>query len=311
MIDNQYSILKVVGKGGSSKVFKVKDENDKVFAIKVIRKDKNFGYDPSIILQRETDLLQRLERHPNIINSISSNFEGMLTLEDQQESILYNVLEYASNGALSTFIRCTGGVEEELARPLSLQLCHAVEFIHNNGYGHLDIKLENILLDEFFNIKLADMGSSVNVINSGGYTDRRRGTQVYMAPEVTNLKSGQDFNSFSADIYSLGITLFVLLVGVFPNQNELDNISTDESEILDEVLFSNPLLKNQWKQLPANIRKLIIWMTDKDPAQRPTIQEVVNSEWLSSPMTKINMQNVYEEMYYRKSYMETEFKVKL
>ena len=165
----------------------MKDNNENIYALKVIRKDKNFTKDSSkILLQRENELLQKLEWHPNIINSVGYKCEGLLTHEGKSESIHYNVLEYASNSTLSKFIRCTGGIEEELARPMALQLCHAVEFVHSHEYAHLDIKLENILLDEYFNIKLADMGSSVDVSKSEGFTNRRRGTQMYMAPEVMN-----------------------------------------------------------------------------------------------------------------------------
>jgi serine/threonine-protein kinase GIN4/serine/threonine-protein kinase KCC4 len=83
----------------------------------------------------------------------------------------------------------------------AIQIFHAVEYIHNLGYSHLDIKLENILLDEFFNLKLADMGSSVDVRDTQGMTDRRRGTPMYMPPEILHYKSGQEYDAYSADVY--------------------------------------------------------------------------------------------------------------
>lgn len=72
---------------------------------------------------------------------------------------MYNILEYAPHGALSNFVRYTGGIEEEIARLYVYQFCDAISFIHKLGYAHLDIKLENILLDKYFNIKVADMAS--------------------------------------------------------------------------------------------------------------------------------------------------------
>lgn len=73
--------------------------------------------------------------------------------------------------------------------------------MHSQQYCHLDIKLENILLDEYFNIKLADFGSSVNVSESNGSTNKRRGTLMYMAPEVADLEPGKEFDAYAADIY--------------------------------------------------------------------------------------------------------------
>jgi serine/threonine protein kinase len=73
--------------------------------------------------------------------------------------------------------------------------------MHAQGYAHLDVKLENILLGTYFNIKLADLGSSVDVSSTSGLTNRRRGTQMYMSPEVLDLKHGDVFNAFKADVY--------------------------------------------------------------------------------------------------------------
>lgn len=114
MIDNQYCLKRVLGRGGSSKVFLATDGYQNV-AIKAIRKDKNFTTTAAkLMLAREHELLQKLFAHPNIINSLETCVEGVLNYEGQSESILYNVLEYAENGPLSKFIRVSGTLEEEI-----------------------------------------------------------------------------------------------------------------------------------------------------------------------------------------------------
>ena len=103
--------------------------------------------------------------------------------------------------------------------------------MHSLGYAHLDVKLENILLDEFFNIKIADMGSCENVALTMGNSGKRRGTILYMAPEVVNLAKNGSFNAFAADVYSLGISIFVMLTGEFPTPQEIrNNLMTCESD---------------------------------------------------------------------------------
>jgi serine/threonine protein kinase len=232
MIDNQFTLLNYIGKGGSSKVFLAKDLDNQKCVIKVIRKDKN--YHPSVaksMLLKEHTLLQNLQEHPNIINSYSVNVNGVACLESESENIMYSVLEYAEHGPLSNFIRLTGGIEEDISRLFMFQTCQAIEFIHSQGYAHLDIKLENILLDKFFNIKVADMGASFDFSKTEGLANKRRGTVLYMAPEVKDNSGCSFYDARKADIYSLGVTFFVMLIGEFPNPHDLhDHSSTNDSD---------------------------------------------------------------------------------
>lgn len=167
----------------------------------------------------------------------------------------------------------------------------------------MDIKLENILLDQYYNIKLADLGSCIQVVDTNGCTNRRRGTLKYMAPEVTHLEHGQEFNAFSADIYSLGITLFVLLTGEFPSPDEINSsISTDGSDVVGDYEYNIP--KSNWHKLSVNTRKLIMSMTNSDPTKRPSVQEILNNEWISAPFSSEIFTKVYEEMESRKDYIK-------
>ena len=103
--------------------------------------------------------------------------------------------------------------------------------MHSLGYAHLDIKLENILLDEFFNIKLADMGICENVAQTMGYSHRRKGTVNYMAPEVVSLTKNDTYSAFAADVYSLGVTIYIMLTGEFPTPQGIQiNLMTGESD---------------------------------------------------------------------------------
>lgn len=123
MIDNQFELTKILGKGGSSKVFLANDLEGKNVAIKAIRKDKNYAESAAaVMLQREHEILQKLEGHPNIIKSFAVNLDGLVFTNSESESVMYNVIEYAKYGAISNFIRFTGALEEEIARLYILQL---------------------------------------------------------------------------------------------------------------------------------------------------------------------------------------------
>jgi len=302
MLDNKFTILEIIGQGGSSNVFRARDDQGNEWAIKAIRKDKNY-YNKlgAHMISKEHNTLNILEGHPNLIRSFGVNYSGKLQCADNTEGWMYQVIELAKNGALSNIIRKTGPLEEELARFFMCQILHAVNHMHSSQFVHLDLKLENIFLDEFFNIKLGDLGSSANVSEENGFINQRRGTPLYMAPEVKLLEQGEEYEAYSADVYSLGILLFVMLTGEFPTPNDLghtyESRETDESEDCNSPpKFDSMKLGH----LSSNVTELIKEMTDENDITRPSIPEIFKHEWLWRPFDENISELVYQEMEARK-----------
>jgi serine/threonine protein kinase len=190
--------------------------------------------------EKEHNTLIRLENHPNIINCFSYNTEGVIKYQGTQEEIKYSVLEFASNGVFASYVRACGPIEEEIVRFFTVQLLSGIEFIHSQGFAHLDLKLENILLDSFFNIKIADLGSSMEIAQTNGAVGRKRGTYAYMAPEVFSFEKGEEYNAFAADIYCLGVSLFVMLVGEFPTFIQKHDGRFDTNDTDNDKFFEAP-----------------------------------------------------------------------
>ena len=101
------------------------------------------------------------------------------------------------------------------------------------------MKLENILIDQFLNIKIADFGFATE---NPGLLESYKGTPVYMAPEIA---LGHKYQGYKADIFSAGVILFTLARGIFPFMN-----SNKEDQ------FYNCLLKKKyaeyWSSVEAN-----------------------------------------------------------
>lgn len=310
ILDRKFYIKKTLGHGGSSKVFLGLDSEQSKFAIKILRKDKGYSYEHGAnMIMKEHMLLQNLEEHPNILKSFHVSLEGTLEKEGTTEKdIMYNILEFAEHGSLSFFVRTTGPLEEEIARFMFLQMVHATSFIHSQSYAHLDLKLENILLDSHFNVKVADLGAAVYIGKSKGKTYYRRGTILYMAPEVLELQSGDTFDALCADVYSLGIWLYVMLVGEFPNPRKPVNWSSTNDTVKDasedmDIDHSDWVSEQRWNILGKSVRDLILKMISLEPTSRPSINEVLEHPWLMERFSPEAPNMVYSEMEARKEYI--------
>lgn len=220
---------------------------------------------------------------------------------------MYNVLEFCKNGCLSRFIKYTGAFEEEIVRFFMFQILSAVKHIHDKKYAHLDLKLDNLLLDEYFNVKVADLGSASDVSEMNGYTEHRRGTPKYMAPEVLNLQKDEEYDAYAADIYSLGITLFVLLTGEFPSPADIGNNTTIETNSCsegEEMTSKESSNKCKFSFMSDEVRDLIQSMTEEEDIARPSVNDILNDSWLSRPFDPSILEMVYFEMESRNNYIK-------
>ncbi|KAG0410364.1 hypothetical protein HPB47_012509 [Ixodes persulcatus] len=117
-------------------------------------------------------------------------------------------MEYLPEGSIRDLVRKKGPFREETARLLSAQVALAIQHVHEKGYLHRDISSSNVLIDSKGNAKLIDFGLS----QIGTEAWCRCGSLAYMAPEVIR----QEVYGTSADWWSFGIVVFVMLVGKTP-----------------------------------------------------------------------------------------------
>jgi len=129
----------------------------------------------------------------------------------------YIILEWAENGDLFDFtIRLQEPLGEQLARYYFLQILSATEYLHmDQKIVHRDFKLENILVDGNFNLKICDFTLAKTVAEGSivGVFYSNVGTERYMAPEI---HEGKPYKGTTTDIFALGVILFVLVTGVMP-----------------------------------------------------------------------------------------------
>jgi len=226
-----YKIGKLLGKGayGSVKLGEHNSTGEKV-AIKIIDKRTQKTEKAQLRIRREIEILKNI-KHPNLMECYG-------TFETDKSFFL--ITEYCSKGELFDYVQKREQLAECEAVEFFKQMLDGVEYLHKNGICHRDLKLENILLDDQNNVKIADFGLSV-MYETGQTLTTRCGSPHYMAPEI--LRS-QKYNPAATDVWSLGVLFFGMINGFMPFDGDSDaelfeNIKSGEFEMNDEIFFTS------------------------------------------------------------------------
>jgi serine/threonine-protein kinase HSL1, negative regulator of Swe1 kinase len=127
-------------------------------------------------------------------------------------TVRYLVLEYVAGGELFDALKYHGALPEEEAIRLFRQILASVSYCHRFNICHRDLKPENVLLDMNGNVKLADFGMAAFQPN-GRWLNTACGSPHYAAPEIV---AGKQYRGHKADIWSVGIMLYLMLTGSVP-----------------------------------------------------------------------------------------------
>ncbi|KAF9624850.1 hypothetical protein IFM89_015404 [Coptis chinensis] len=184
------------------------------------------------------------------------------------------VMEYAAGGELFDRMCTAGRFSEDEARYFFQQLISGVSYCHYMEICHRDLKLENTLLDGNTTprLKICDFGySKSGILHSRPHSTV--GTPGYIAPEVLSRK---EYDGKIADVWSCGVTLYVMLVGAYPFEDPSDprNVRKTIGRIIG-VQYSIP----DYVHISSNCRLLLSQIFVSDPAKRITIPDIKKHPW--------------------------------
>lgn len=250
--------MRNLGKGSFGKVkLALHSQTSEDVAIKILEKSMIKKDEDMTRIRREIDILSKV-RHPYVVQL----YEVVET-----PNYFFFVMEFAEHGELSDYIERKQRLSEEESAKYFKQIIITIKYLHSIGCAHRDIKPSNILIDWRYDAKLIDFGLG------NQYVDNEKlktscGSPCYAAPEIV---AGEQYDPLMVDVWSSGITLFAMLCGFLPFDEESKTV------LYDKILackFPIP------KYLSTNALDLIKRILVRDPANRLTVDEILNHPWL-------------------------------
>lgn len=234
-----YEILKKIDKGAMGTVYKARQISmDRIVAFKILSKK----------LSRDMEFVKRFERearataklsHPNIILGIDVG---------EADGRRFFVMEYVDGKTVQELLKRGGAMDEKRALGIVLQIARALDHAHRHHLVHRDVKPENIMVTRDGSAKLCDLGLAklTNTDSSQTEAGKSLGTPNYISPEQARGETSVDIRS---DVYSLGASLFHMVVGQVPFtgspavvmtkhiHEELPDPKSQNPEIMDDTCW--------------------------------------------------------------------------
>jgi predicted Ser/Thr protein kinase/ribosomal protein L7/L12 len=205
----ELEVLELLGQGGMGAVYKARQTRlDRLVAVKILPPE--VGKDPAFAerFEREVRSLAKLN-HPHIVT--------LYEFGQTDDGVYYFIMEFVDGTDLRHVIQA-GDLGADEALLIVPQICEALQYAHEEGVVHRDVKPENIFLDKKGRVKIGDFGLAKLLDRPAtAYTltqvGQKMGTPHYMAPEQIEGAHGVDHR---ADIYSLGVVFYEMLTGQLP-----------------------------------------------------------------------------------------------
>jgi serine/threonine protein kinase len=251
-----YRVEHPLGQGTFAKVYEVEEiDTNTHWAVKIIPKSS-----VTAATQTEIDLVARFD-HPSLVK-----VHEMLN----DDEFHYLVTELLTNGTLLQQLNHKQTFTEHEGRHIFKDIFEGVRYLHEkHEVAHLDLKLENIMIDDMSRARIIDFGLT-RPFTMFKNTRLKCGSHPYCSPEML---SGQHVTE-QTDIWSLGILLYTLVIGDYPFS--ASDVSLLTSRILfDDVTFPIPVSED--------IRDLIEKMLEKNASKRITLSEISSHAWMVCP----------------------------
>ena len=275
-LENKYILLERLNFASETMIFKVLDnETNEIKVAKIFPENKISNY------QKEINMIKTIGDLPCIIKYHSWG-EGPLKIEGMDTEIRkYIILEYAKGSVFKYTEALEIGFSENTCKFIFYQLILAIKNLHGRGICHRDIKLENMLfVGNEFSLRLCDFDMSTAFIDNNNKIKlyERVGSPFHYPPEII---IGKDYDGEKVDIFCAGVSLKTLMTrkfGFYEASRADDLYKLIARKKYNE--YWNKVDKN--KTLSEQFKELYIKMVAYNPKDRPSLDDILNSEWLKN-----------------------------
>jgi serine/threonine-protein kinase len=254
ILDDRFMITEVISRSGMAFIFKAQDfhNGNADVAIKV----------PHMEFESDVGFFTRFKREEEIGLKLNHPFVVKFIAVTTPKSRPYIVMEYLRGCTLAHLMEAMSPLPEKDALKIASLLCEALQYLHDNGVIHRDLKPHNVMLGCDGTIRLLDFGlanaRTLRRVTFANFTPAM-GTPDYMAPEQVKGKRGDA----RTDIYCLGAMLYEMLTGHAPF--EADSVLA----IMNARVLGDPeSLRILNPAISSHVEEIVLHAMERDPAKR-------------------------------------------
>jgi len=282
-----FELKELIGYGSESHVYKsIIKKINKPVTMKIIynkkKQNKNL---------KEIEIANKL-RNKNVIN-----FFGLKNLKSENCDVDCIIMEYSKFGNLRQFQRNfikSYYMSESTLCYFSYLILKGLKYCHMSKIAHLDIKPQNIIIDDTLNLKLIDFSISIDYRD----IDKKiklpyRGTKYYMAPEIINSEVIDVNDLEKVDLFSLGVMLYNFAFCSYPYESTEESNDEQIEEKMNNFVDENKL---QYSKYFINFLKKLL---EKDIKKRINIRQAMEDYWINGAKIlleekeKLNNANIF------------------
>jgi 5'-AMP-activated protein kinase catalytic alpha subunit len=269
--DHGYLIVDTIASTANRRVYRaIHTKTKQICCIKVFKH--------KLLNENICTLINEVQIHKSLDHPlVVQYFETFRDYQNEEENTFIS-MEYLERGTLLDYVNSNVKLGEDCCKSIFTQIITALDYLHSEKrIVHRDIKAENILLDQNFNIRICDFDLSTRISGEDRCINSQAiGSLGYMAPEVIKKEC---YNS-NIDIWSTGVLLFALLSGYLPfDSTTIDTITNQkvgDVAMPSKIVNTEPIYPDDISEEAKDLMKR---MLKKNPAERITLKEIINHTW--------------------------------